>query len=198
MASVEIPHQPQEPALPQVVYGEGVDAAISVNVEEVAITMQDDLGISEHGIPNTTVYMDSKNRWLNKGTHYPNRIGRLRFRSNAELQKVTGDIVRISTVMKGKPLTAEQMNQTFVHELEHRAQQDRHDRKIIEGQVAILGLITVGAMLGNRIGNTRHTRMLGAAIGAAYGYIAGYTIAPHERQARQRARQVTTTAITKE
>lgn len=175
------------------------DALPQVSTSDVAATMQE-LNISEQGINNTSIYMDPKNRLLNLGTHYPNRLGRLRFRSTPELRNAEGDIVRISTKVKGKERTAEQMNHTLVHELEHVAQQDRSDRNLDTGHIAIWGLAAVGAIIGNKLGKQtgiKAGRAAGAAIGAAVGHQTGYIIAPHERQARQRAREVTTKAITR-
>jgi len=183
-----------ETSLPHVVYGEGLDSGITVSPDQIAQTMQE-LGVSEQGISDTTIYMDPKSRLQTYGTHYPNRLGRLRFRSNPEIQEASGDIIRLSTIMKGTPRTDEAINRTLVHELEHRAQEERHDVKLTQGHIAIWGLALAGAVIGNRLGRSGVTKTAGTVIGAAIGHSAGYMIAPHERQARERARQVTTTAV---
>ena len=66
------------------------------------------------------------------------------------------------------------------------------------GAHSYLGLAAAGALAGNRLGKTPVTKKMGLAIGHSIGYL----IAPHERQARQRAGQgrgapaeITTTAI---
>lgn len=178
-------------AEPRVIYGEGVDLAIDVDRAQLAQTMQK-LGISEQGINNTTTYIDPNNRFLVFGTHYPNKLGRLRFRSNSEIQKAKGDIIRLSTIVRGKPLTQEQINRALVHELEHVAQQDRHDRKLTAGHLAIYGLAAVGAMIGSRYGYPVGSGLVGFGAGHQLGYL----LAPHERQARKRAREVQTRAVT--
>ena len=172
---------------PRIVYGEGTDPNVSVDPEAAAQTMRE-LGVSETAIANSAVYVDPRNRIANNGTHYTNRLGRLRFRSVPELQDVEGDIVRISTRVRGKERTTELMNKTLTHEWEHLAQEDRHDRKVTEGHIAIYGLATLGALAGNRLGKGAKGKV-GAAIGGFLGYQLGYWLAPHERQARLRAGQ---------
>jgi len=181
-------------SVPRVIHDEMATPDISVDPERLAETMRE-LGVSEQGISDTTVYMDPKSRLQTFGTHYPNMIGRLRFRSIPEIQEAEGDIVRLSTVMKGKPRTAEEVNRTLVHELEHRAQEERHDPKLTQGHIAIYGLALAGAIIGNRLGGSKTSRAIGTAMGAAIGHSVGYIIAPHERQARARAREVTSNAV---
>ncbi|GAC1387570.1 MAG: hypothetical protein NVS1B7_0550 [Candidatus Saccharimonadales bacterium] len=184
----------RENTVPQVVQSEGASLHIAVDPERLVDTMRE-LGVSEQGITDTTIYLDTKSRFQTFGTHYPNKIGRLRFRSNPELQKAEGDIVRLSIVMKGKPRTPEEINRTLVHELEHRAQQDRSDRNLTQGHIAIYGLAIAGLVIGNRIGEGKVTNVMGAVVGAGFGHSIGYLIAPHERQARTRARNVTSSAV---
>jgi hypothetical protein len=187
--------KPEQPR-PQIING---NKSPQIDASDVAETMQE-LDISDQGINNTSIYIDPKNRLLNLGTHYPNRLGRLRFRSIPELRHAQGDIVRISTKVKGKERTAEQMNHTLVHELEHVAQQDRHDIKLHEGHLAIWGLAAVGAVIGNKLGKRTGSKAAHAtavAVGAVVGQQAGYLLAPHERQARQQAKAITSKAITR-
>src|SRR5690606_36975728 len=137
------------------------------------------------------------NRLLNNGTHYPGWLGRLRFRSIPELKRVRGDIVRITTVKRGKPRSSELMNQTWIHEEEHVAQADRHDKKVVLGHLATWGMTAASAVAGYRLGPG--VSVLAAGLGNRIGYI----LSPHEIQARRRAGQhkrrkaqaVTTTAI---
>lgn len=176
------------PSQPRIVYGEGVDPSLSVDPEATAHTMRE-LGVTEAGIANSAVYIDPKNRLANNGTHYTNKLGRLRFRSVPELQDVKGDIVRLSTKVRGKERTEVQINRTATHEWEHLAQEDRHDRKVTEGHIAIYGLTALGVLVGNGLGKGAKGKV-GAAIGGFLGYQLGYRLAPHERQARLRAGQV--------
>lgn len=189
MTSPNLPPTPQSQTIPKVIYGKGVDPAIHADPQQLADTMRD-LGVSEQGIADSAVYLDPKSRFQTFGTHYPNSIGKLRFRSIPELQETEGDIIRLSTKMKGKPRSDEGMNVTLVHELEHLAQGDRKDRKVTEGHVAIWGLAAAGAVLGNKLsGKNKAGKALGTLAGAAAGHTLGYMIAPHERQARKRASQ---------
>lgn len=183
--------------LPRIIYGEGADPSVLVDPNAAAQTMRE-LGVSEASIFNSAVYIDPKNRLANHGTHYTPRLGRWRFRSVPELQDVKGNIVRVSTTVRSKARTAEQINRTATHEWEHLAQADRHDRKVTEGHIAIYGLAALGALAGSKLGKS------GTAIGGLLGYQLGYRFAPHERQARRRAgqgrgwsAQVTTSAVSR-
>ncbi len=173
---------------PRIVYGKGADHAVKIYPDMAADTMRD-LGVSEQGIAKSVVYIDPINRTANNGTHYSPRLARLRFMSNPAMRGVEGDVVRISTKVRGKDRTDEQMNKTLTHELEHLAQADRHDKKVTEGHIAIYGLAALGAMAGNRLGKGVKGKV-GSALGGFLGYQLGYWLAPHERQARLRAGQV--------
>ena len=96
------------------------------------------------------------------------------------------------------------MNKTLVHELEHLAQDERDDKKVTAGHIAIWGLAAAGALLGHTLGRRKGGALtpLTTVVGAYIGHSVGYRIAPHERQARKRAGQtrqghaeVTTDAI---
>lgn len=180
---------------PAALIGPGTDPAISIDTVDAAQTMRSDFKISDTGIADATIYLDAKNRWLNYGTHYPNWLGRHRFYFIPELANAPGDIVRISTRVRGKDRTAEEMNGTLMHELEHLAQEDRKDSNLREGRIAIWGLAAAGAVIANRLGRTKKAKALGTAFGGYVGHSLGYMIAPHERQARAKARQVKATAI---
>jgi hypothetical protein len=178
----------EQTSQPRIIYGEDLDQSVSVDPEAAAQTMRE-LGVSEAGIANSAVYIDPKNRLVNNGTHYKNKLGRLRFRSIPELQDVEGDIVRLSTKVRGRERTVEQMNKTATHEWEHLAQEDRHDRKVTKGHILIYGLTALGVLAGSRFSKGAKGKA-GAAIGGFLGYQLGYRLAPHERQARLRAGQV--------
>jgi hypothetical protein len=176
-------------AVPRVIYGEGADAGVTVDPEMAAQTMHE-LGIPDTAIADSAVFVDPKSRLLNNGTHYSKAQARLRFRSVPEIRDVKGDVIRISTKKRGKDRSEELMNKTATHEWEHMAQAERHDRKVTEGHIAIYGLAAVGALAGNRLGGGGVKRLVGLAVGGYLGYLLGYRVAPHERQARFRAGQV--------
>lgn len=178
----------QEEIIPTIVQSDGVDPGVSVDPLSMAEVMSE-LSISDEAIQDTTVILDPKNRFLNRGTHYPNRVGRLRFWSNQEVQKADGDIIRLSTKIRGKDVPEDSLNRTLVHEFVHCAQQERHDKKLTEGHVALYGLAAAGLLVGNRIisgsGKKGVAKTLGTLMAGYVGYQAGYMVAPHERQARE-------------
>lgn len=182
-------HLPDSQVQPRIIYGEGTDPAVSVDPEFAAQTMRE-LGVSEEGIANSAIFIDPKNRLMNNGTHYSNTQAKLRFRSIPELHDVKGDVVRISTKVKGKERTTELMNRTLTHELEHLAQADRHDQKVTENHISEYGLAILGALAVNKLVGGGIKGKVGAAIGGFMGYQLGYWLAPHERQARIRAGQM--------
>ena len=190
---------------PLIVIGRGAEQDISIDERAVTKTMRE-LGISDEAIASSAIYIDPKNRFLNNGTHYPSGLGRKRFRSNEELKDVEGDIVRLTTRKRFKDRPAELVNKILVHELEHQAQDDRDDKKVSEGHIAIWGIAAAGALLGYTLGSRKGGVItpIATAVGAYMGHSAGYRIAPHERQARKRAGQmrrrpaeVTTNAVTR-
>lgn len=182
----EIPSQ--ERIAPRVVYSGDNASSVTIDPAIAAETMRE-LGISVDGIAHGTIYVDGKNRLVANGTHYPNKLGRLRFITNPDVRAAQGDIVRLSTQIKGKPRSEELMNRTLVHELEHYAQQDRRDPNIHAGHLAIWGLAAAGAGIGSRLGKTRPAKIASAIVGVGIGHMIGYRIAPHERQARKIAGQ---------
>ena len=186
---LHITHPAETSAQPRIVYGSGAEAITPMDPEAAAQTLRE-LGVTENAIADTTVYIDPHNRLLNHGTHYSQRQGRLRFLLNPDLRDAPGEIIRLSASVRGKQRTSEQMNRTFVHEGEHLAQSNRHDKKVTEGHIAIYGLAALGAIAGNRLLGKAKKGKIGAAVGASMGYQIGYRLAPHERQARKRAGQV--------
>ena len=176
------------------VYGRDASRVAEVDSDALIETTQT-LGISDHSTDATTVYIDPKNRIQTFGTHYPNWLGKLRFPGVLEIQESKGDVVRISTRVKGVPRTSEQINRTLVHELEHVAQHDRNDKKLTQGHIAIWGLAIAGAILGHKLGKGKVAKLSGTLVGAGVGHSVGYMIAPHERQARNRAKEVESRAI---
>lgn len=179
---------------PRVVHGEKVPANLELDKSDIAGTMRE-LGISSETIDKTTVYLDPTNRLGTNGIAYPKTLGRLRHIFNPKLRDAPGPIVRISTKVRGKERTTEEMNHTLSHELEHVAQMDRKDANLKLGHLAIWGGALLGAAVGNRLGSSKKARMAGTVVGAMIGQQIGYKIAPHERQAREKSKHITTSAI---
>lgn len=180
--------------VPAVVHGGDNGKTMGVDNNELVEIMRT-LETSDRGIDTTTLYIDPVNRVLNNGTHYSNRQAKLRFPHIPEIQESQGDLVRISAKVRGVLRTPEQMNGTLTHELEHIAQHDRHDIKVTQGHIAVRGLAFAGGFLGYNFGNRKVAKVAGTLVGIGAGYVLGYLLAPHERQARKRAREVTLTAI---
>lgn len=175
----------EQTAYPHVVYGERADDGVALDRFATAQAMRE-IGISDTAITNSAIYIDPKNRLSSNGTHYPNWLGRLRFPSVTELQKVDGDIIRLSTRVRGKERTEDQLNRTMAHELEHLAQADRNDLRLSVGRAMIYGFAALGALAGSRL-SQGSKKSVGILAGGLLGHQIGYWIAPHERQARQRA-----------
>jgi len=195
MTESQLSSSPEHP-LPRIVNGENTNTYI--DAQEAAKTMRE-LGISDGLLEKTTIYVDPENRLITNGTAYPQHLGHWRFDRSSQLAKAPGPIVRISTTMRGKPRDEEAMNRTLIHELEHVAQMDRKDKKLILGHAAIWGLAVVGAVAGNVLSSRKTSRLLPKTIatigGALIGQQVGYKLAPHEAQAQHRAHEITTTAI---
>jgi hypothetical protein len=184
----------EKPPQPRVVYGERISPDLTVDINGAADTMRE-LDTSDGTTGNTTIYLDPTNRFATNGIAYPRTLGRLRHIFYPELRNAPGPIVRISTKVKGKKRTEEQMNHTLAHELEHVAQMDRKDPRLKMGHLAIWGSAALGAVIGNKLGSGKKARTAGTLLGAMIGQQVGYRIAPHERQARERAKVVNTSAI---
>jgi len=181
---------------PVVIVDDMLSASLEVDPVVIAQTMQE-LGISNPGITNTTLHIDDKRHFLYKGSQTPKSFDRV-LRNPSEVNEGEGSVIRVSTNIRGRELDAETMNQTLVHELEHVAQTDRKDTKMKIGNLAIWGLAAAGLVVGNYLGKksgSKITRAVSPVIGFAIGHQMGYRIAPHERQARARAKEVKTTAI---
>lgn len=180
--------------IPVVILHDPEGTAPSIDAESVARTMTE-LSVSPEAIGKTTIYVDATGHMLNKGMHYPKLLGKGRFWLNPDLRSAEGDIVRINTKVKNKNRQASELNRTLIHEMEHLAQRDRHDKKLIEGNLAIYGLALAGGIIGNRVGKGRISKAALSVLGAGIGHQLGYAFAPHEREARKRAEYVTTQAF---
>ncbi|HEY5139868.1 MAG TPA: hypothetical protein VIJ25_11210 [Methylococcales bacterium] len=181
---------------PRVVYGNDTADKLAVDPEVVGRTMQE-LGSSPEAIENTTIYTDSVNRLTTRGMTYPSWLGRLRHITNPDIRDSKGLIVRLSSVVGGKERDEESMDHTLVHELEHVAQMERGDRRLVVGHLGTLGLAAVGVIVGSRLGRGRVSKIGLALLGGLIGQQVGYQIAPHERQARSTADRVSTSAVTR-
>ncbi len=170
---------------------------ISAEPSEIAATMEG-LGMSGAAIQDTSVVIDGKNRRSYNGSQTPKWLDRLA-QGDMPYNQGKGSVVRIGTKVRGRERTEEQMNKVLVHELEHAAQKDRKDKNIVVGNILIYGgsfaLGALGNILAKRTGLTG--RALATGAGLAIGNRLGYQFAPHERQARERAQALKSSAIKK-
>ncbi|HEX9594723.1 MAG TPA: hypothetical protein VF996_01170 [Candidatus Saccharimonadales bacterium] len=185
--------QEQQRPLPRIIYEGSTDEQVEANVEVVADTMLE-LGITENIIKQTTLLVLPESRTTN-GSAWPEKLGRLRHRKHQELHDSQGPVVRLNLKVHGKERTAEEINRTLVHELEHVSQIGRADTKLMLGHAAIWGLAAAGVAAGNKLGRGKSQKTAFSLLGAGIGHQAGYRIAPHERQARIRSDEVKTSAI---
>lgn len=186
----------QSLAEPKIIISPKTKGELIIDPGAVAQTMQE-LGISKQGIQNTSILVDETNRIATNGIAYPRWLGILRHLHYPQLRDAPGPIIRLSSVVKGKERSAENMNRTLVHELEHVAQMERKDPNIKLGHVAIWGLATAGGIAVNRLmrGQSKVIQLAATFAGAMAGQQLGYRIAPHEIEARQRAKEISTSAI---
>jgi hypothetical protein len=184
-------------ALPKVRSINGGGEYLEIDPEIFSETMST-LGVSDETIERTTVILDGKSRIGIKGVAFPDSKQWLARKKYPELaDDINGPAVRLSTVMRRKRRTIEEINATSVHEIEHLSQFDRKDKKVGLGRAAIYGGMLAGAVSGNLVARNKHPVLRAAATlaGAAIGKEAGYRLAPHENQARARSRTVTSRAI---
>lgn len=183
-------------AEPKIVTSHSVESKLAIDPSIVGQTMQE-LGISPEGIRDTSILVDDANRMATNGIAYPKWLGRARHITNPQLRNAPGPIVRVSSVVKGNERSDDAMNDTLVHELEHVAQMERNDPKMKLGHIAIWGLAAAGGISANQLTRAHNKAIRSAAtfVGAAIGQQIGYRIAPHEIQARQRAKEISTSAI---
>lgn len=158
---------------------------IRIDADELARIMNA-CWLSPAAMGRITVYIDPTFHLSLNGSAWPSYLARFRF---PRLPR-HGNVVRISTQMRGKPRSAAAMNQTLVHELEHIAQIERKDIRMFIGHATILAAVLCGIT----VGLWAHSLLL-AILGGLVGEQLGYLIALHEIQARKRARTVTTSAI---
>jgi hypothetical protein len=184
----------EKQAHPRVVYGEKIPPDLTVDPDALADTMRE-LNISDKTIENTTIYMDPSNRLATNGIAYPKTLGRLRHIRHPELRRAPGPVVRVSTKIRGTERKKQDMNHTLSHELEHVAQIDRKDPRLTIGHLAIWGSAALGATIGNKLGSSRKGRAVGTLLGAMVGQQIGYKRAPHEQQAREKSKIISTSAI---
>lgn len=187
--------QPSQPE-PRVIYKKGAEHSISVDAGQIGQTMRE-LGMPPSEIDQTTVIVDAKNRFSSNGVTYPKGFRSLH-RLNPSLRGTPGTVVRFSTQKHHQPRSEEAMNETLVHELEHVAQLHRGDNNLKRGWAGIIGLGVAGAIAGKLAtekSSRLPTKVIGTIIGAIVGQQIGYKIAPHEKQARDRAEEIRTDAI---
>lgn len=178
-----------EPNAPRIIYGRGAGSHAIVDANGAAKTMQE-LGVTEEMIANSTIYVDGISRLVNRGAYYGGGLHWFYNILHPDTRGMTGNLLRLSTTMRGRRRSPEGMNQTFVHEAVHLAQRDRGDSNVLIGEVAIYGFAVLGAIVGDRIGQGGVKGKALAVLGALAGYQLGYRLAPNEREARSMAGQV--------
>jgi hypothetical protein len=145
--------------------------------------------ISSDEIDNLIILIDAKPHLYYRGSQVPKLLDRI-FRGKRDYNKGPGSIIRLSMYYQGKRRTIDNMNHTLAHELEHVAQQDRRDPRILIGTVMIWITATFGAWLGLLLGTNTMLRMCFFFVGMAMGHYIGYSFAPHEIQARKRSKEL--------
>jgi hypothetical protein len=155
-----------------------------------------DLSITPQVAAQTSVLIEERSNELYKGSHLPKWLDRT-LHGRQPYNEGEGSVVRIAGRHHGQDLTAEEMNRTLVHEMEHVSQHDRKDVSMRAGNAIIWGLAAAGAVAGHEASKNRGKFMrLVLPLGlAAVSQRIGYQLAPHEREARARAQQITSTAI---
>lgn len=169
--------------------------SVEVDPVELRRTMQG-IGISEAGIGQTAIVVDGKNRTSYNGSQAPKWVDRLTHGVHPYNQG-KGTVIRLGTKVRGKNRSLEDINDTLVHELEHTVQYDKRDKSLLIGNMLIYGgsfaLAALVDVLARKAG-VKH-RSLASVGGFVLGNRIGYQLAPHENQARQRARELKTSAI---
>jgi len=172
-------------------------STIAVDTEVLGALVQE-LGIAPEVATQTSVLIDDRNHTSYRGSQMPKWLDR-KLNGEQDYNAGEGSVVRVSSRFKGKDLAAEEMNKTLAHELEHVAQQARGDVGMKVGNGAIWGLAATGAGIGRELAKDRGllAKVILPLGMAAVGHQIGYKLAPHERGARARAQEITTTAISR-
>ena len=157
-----------------------------IQIDKFGITeIMRSFALDSQTIRNTTIYLDSKNHFINNGVTYPKWLGRIGFLFDPKLSKAPGQIVKINLKVRGKNRNKDMLNKTLVHELAHVAQTERNDLQIYIGVIVIYGLLIAGGLFSYGLGTSLFSKASLVVIGAMIGYQIGYSIAPHEREARK-------------
>ena len=197
LMSADVEHSEQAP---RIVYDPKLDPGLVADASGIARAMRA-MAISEEAISHTTIYLDAQSHYCVNGSVWPKTLGRLRHLRNPELRKSPGNIVRLNTVMCGKPRPTDDVNRTLIHELKHVAQIDQKDKSLIIGHITYWGISALGALAANRLIRKsprpipRITITLG---GLLLGGHAGYSLAAHERHARKSTEHITTKAVSRD
>src|SRR6266702_959351 len=192
--SSEVPLE--ETIVPRVIVDQKASPEWEANATQLAQLLTDKYSMSENGIANTTVIVDGDNRLSYKGSHTSKLLYRLLHGKSPE-NDGAGSVIRVGTRFRGRRRTQEEVNETLAHELEHAAQQDRKDPKVVLGNLATWGVAATGAVVGNKL--TRNSspaiKFVASSIGAIIGQSIGYRFASHESEARRKAQRVQVSII---
>lgn len=156
------------------------DAGIVVDAAAIAKVMSQ-LGVASADIARTTLYIESRKRFVTNGVHYPFWLAKIRFRSHPEVGVVTGDVLTITCNKYFGRRSAKVIAKTIAHESVHLAQASQRSILPLLGHATIWSMIVLGVILGYQLNVGRPVLMV---LGGLYGYALGYTLAPHEHQAR--------------
>lgn len=142
------------------------------------------LGLSEKTIANTTLYIDNHRHITILGSVWPKYLSRLRY----PRLKPTGSVIRLSRRLYFTGPTYKTINHTLVHEIEHAAQIQRKDPRLLIGYLTQV----VGVGAGIALGLTNQSdvivfKVMILFITALFGLYAGYMFSLHEMQARKRS-----------
>lgn len=154
---------------------------IHVDLAGVAEAMKA-LGVSEQTIQSTTIYVDSYPHLTILGSVWPRFLAWLRYPRLAP----RGHVVRLSSKMFFLGPTDRTINHTLIHEIEHVAQIERKDTRILIGYLTNLVFLLAGIALGlTNKSDVIIFKVLIIFITALFGLRVGYMFSLHEMQARK-------------
>lgn len=182
---------------PHVIIDKTIQDNVHLDVAK-AVEVMKTCGIPPEEIVNTVIYIDAKFHLNINGSVWPKQLARLRYgRSGFEVG--VGNVVRMSSRVLGKPRPSESLNHTLVHEIEHVAQIERKDIRLLIGHLTMLLGTLAGMWLSMWASESLRLvfplRILCVLVGAAIGLQIGYLFAWHEIQARRVAGKTITSSV---
>lgn len=149
------------------------------------ISMMQELGLKDKTINNLTIYIDNNTHFSTRGSTWPRSLSYFRFPK----LRAKGKVVRLSSKMMFTGSTKLTINTSLIHEIEHVAQIERKDPRLLAGYLTQLVFITAGLSLGltDKSGLLIY-RILITALTTFTGWQFGYMFSWHEMQARKVSR----------